>query len=113
MLVYQMKRIKNLVVGVDGDGVKEVTDSRVSIDGKSHDLLSERLLYDFNNIDKQISETNEKIVEINFDSYNPDKTGKVGVEIKLQQALDDIGRGKAGTLFINNGTYLINKRLSV
>ncbi|ENJ4027258.1 hypothetical protein AB1D32_002111, partial [Staphylococcus pseudintermedius] len=43
MLIYQMERIRNLVLGVDGDGIKEVTDSRVSNDGTTHGLLSERL----------------------------------------------------------------------
>ena len=113
MLIYQKERIKNLVVGVDGDGVKEVTDSRVSIDGESHELLSERLLHDFNNVNESIENVNKKFVEINFDTYNPDKTGNVGVDQLLQQALDEIGNAQAGTLIIKNGTYLINKRVSV
>src|SRR5699024_6512129 len=67
MLIYQKERIKNLVVGVDGDGVKEVTDSRVSMDGHGHGLLSERLLHDFNNVNETIDSVNKKFVEINFD----------------------------------------------
>lgn len=113
MLIYQKERIKNLVVGVDGDGVKEVTDSRVSSDGTTHDLLSERLAHDYNDTQQQIKEVKERFIEINFDDYNPDKTGNVGVDTLLQQALDDIGNVEAGTLIIKNGTYLINKRVSV
>lgn len=113
MLTYRLAQIKNLVQGVDGNGVKEVTDSRVSIDGNSHELLSERLLHDFNNVNQTLDNVNNKFVEINFDSYNPDKTGNVGVDTLLQQALDEIGEVKAGTLIIKNGIYLINKRVSV
>src|SRR5699024_5128584 len=113
MLIYQKERIKNLVVGVDGDGVKEVTDSRVSSDGTTHDLLSERLAHEYNDTQQQINEVKERFIEVNFDDYNPDKTGNVGVDVLLQQALDDIGNVEAGTLFIKNGTYLINKRVSV
>ena len=90
MLIYQKERIKNLVVGVDGDGVKEVTDSRVSIDGNSHELLSERLLSDFNSVNETIDNVNGKFVEINFDTYNPDKSGTVPVNTLLQSALTEI-----------------------
>lgn len=113
MLVYQMERIKNLVQGVDGDGVKEVTDSRVSTDNQTHNLLSERLKHDFDKTHQEIEEVKKRFVEINFDIYNPDKTGNIGVNEKLQDALDEIGRAEAGTLIIKNGEYLINKRVSV
>lgn len=113
LLIYRLAQIENLVTGVDGDGVKEVTDSRVSMDGKSHEILSERLLHDFNDVNENIENVDKKFVEINFDTYNPDKTGNVGVDVLLQQALDEIGNAEAGTLIIKNGTYLINKRVSV
>ena len=113
MLIYQKERIKNLVVGVDGDGVKEVTDSRVSMDGHGHGLLSERLLHDFNNVNETIDSVNKKFVEINFDTYNPDKTGNVPVNTLLQSALNEIRDAGAGTLIIKNGIYLINKRVTV
>lgn len=113
MLIYQKERIKNLVQGVDGDGVKEVTDSRVSIDGNSHELLSERLLSDFNSVNETIDNVNGKFVEINFDTYNPDKSGTVPVDTILQSALNEIKDADAGTLIIKNGTYLINKRTTV
>lgn len=113
LLNYRLSQIKELVVGVDGDGVKEVTDSRVSADGTRHGLLSERLLHDFNNVNESIEDVDKKFVEINFDTYKPDKSGNVGVDVLLQQALDEIGNAQAGTLIIKNGTYLINKRISV
>lgn len=113
MLNYQMRRIKNLVVGVDGDSIKEVTDSRVSTDGVQHDLLSERLKDDFDKTNSELKKIKKRFVEINFDTFNPDKTGEVGIEEKLQHALNEIGEAEAGTLVIKNGEYLINKRISV
>lgn len=112
-LNYQSERIEHLVTGVDGDGVKEVTDSRISTNGKKHGLLSDRLQYDFNSIDKKIKETNDKFIEIDFDTYNPDKTGENGANDDLQRALNDIKEADGGTLIIKDGIYLINKRLSV
>lgn len=113
MLIYQMERIRNLVLGVDGDGIKEVTDSRVSLDGKIHGLLSERLFYDLNRTNEKIEKVDRKSVEINFDTFNPDKTGQTPANLELQEALDQIRDAGAGTLVIKNGTYLIDKRLTV
>ncbi|MCJ0907693.1 right-handed parallel beta-helix repeat-containing protein [Mammaliicoccus sciuri] len=113
LLTYRLAQIENLVTGVDGDGVKEVTDSRVSTDGTSHELLSERLLHDFNNVSETIDNVNKKFVEINFDTYNPDKSGQVPVNTLLQSALNEIRDADAGTLIIKNGVYLINKRVTV
>lgn len=113
MLIYQMERIRNLVLGVDGDGIKEVTDSRVSIDGKTHGLLSERLFYDLNRTNEKLEKVDKKFVEINLDTFNPDKTGEKPANLEIQEALDQIRDAGAGTLVIKNGNYLINKRLTV
>ncbi|UNB45554.1 right-handed parallel beta-helix repeat-containing protein [Staphylococcus coagulans] len=113
MLIYQMERIRNLVLGVDGNGIKEVTDSRVANDGTPHGLLSERLLYDFNNVKKEIERLDQKFVEINFNSYKPDKNGKESVSKQLQDAFNKIHEAGAGKLFIPSGTYLLNERVDV
>lgn len=113
MLIYQMERIRNLVLGVDGDGIKEVTDSRVSNDGTTHGLLSERLFYDFNNFTKEIDRLEKKFVEINFDIYNPDKTGESPAGALLQNALDELKSSREGILYIKSGTYLIDRRLYI
>lgn len=110
---YESSRISNLVVGVDGNGVKEVTDSRVSMDGEKHEVLSERLLRDFNNVTKEIDRVENKFVEINLDEYYPDKTGKTDVSNHIQHALDRIKVAKGGKLFIPAGDYLIHNCLLV
>lgn len=53
-LVYQSQRVKNLVLGNLGNGQQEVRDSRTSLNGFRHPLLSERLRHDFLNIDNKI-----------------------------------------------------------
>lgn len=113
MLIYQMERIRNLVLGVDGDGIKEVTDSRVSINGKTHGLLSERLFYDFNGVDDKFKEMSKRFIDINLDEYDPDKTGTVAVNEKIQDALDRIRRAKGGRLYIPAGVYLLDKILLI
>lgn len=53
-LVYQSQRIRNLVLGSIGNGQQEIRDSRTSLDGVNHSLLSERLRYDLTNVDNAI-----------------------------------------------------------
>lgn len=53
-LTYQSQRVKNLVLGNLGNGQQEVRDSRTSLNGFRHPLLSERLRHDFLNIDNKI-----------------------------------------------------------
>ncbi|UXR86168.1 right-handed parallel beta-helix repeat-containing protein [Staphylococcus felis] len=113
MLIYQMERIRNLVLGVDGDGVKEITDCRVSNDGTTHGLLSERLFYDFNNFTKEIERLEQKFVEINFGAYNADKTGEESVSEQLQNAFNKIHEAGAGKLYVPAGKYLLNDRVDI
>ncbi|MCS7358163.1 hypothetical protein N0S73_29085, partial [Klebsiella pneumoniae] len=62
-LRYQHKRVKNLVLGNLGNGQQEVRDSRVSMDGQSHSLLSERLRHDF----AYIEEETDKLMNVTDD----------------------------------------------
>lgn len=110
---YESSRISNLVIGVDGDGVKEVTDSRVSVDGEQHDALSQRLLKDYNNLSKEVKRVEDKISEIYLDEYHPDKTGNEDVSVHIQDALNRIHDNGSGTLYIPAGIYLIKKRLII
>ena len=56
-LTYQSQRIRNLVLGTLGNGQQEVRDSRTSMDGQNHKILSERLRHDF----ASISEDTQKV----------------------------------------------------
>ena len=80
-LKYQNRRISRLVLGHNGDGVQELTDSRVAIDGEPFNVLSERLYYDFNKINKTMEDNykslNDKIERIvNVNDYGADPTGE-------------------------------------
>src|SRR5699024_655893 len=44
-LTYQDGRIEGLVKGHNGNGIEEVKDSRTSLDGTNHELLSKRIKY--------------------------------------------------------------------
>ena len=113
IIEHYLGRYKGIVVSSNGNGIEEVRDSRTSVDGENHDLLAERLLHDFLQTKNEIEKVDKKFIEINFDTYFPDKTGKKPMGDLLQKALDDIGKSEAGTLYIKNGTYLINRRLYI
>src|SRR5699024_8790463 len=72
MIIYLLNEVKNLVVGVDGDGVKEVTDARVGQDGTQHDILSQRLFTDFADVytdinrDRKSTRLNSSHVSISY-----------------------------------------------
>lgn len=112
-LNYLLNEIENIVVGVDGDGVKEVTDARVGQDGIQHGILSTRLYNDFSDVYTDINRVEEKISTINLDEYHPDKTGVEDTSDHIQDALNRIHQSGSGTLYIPAGTYLSKKRLII
>ncbi|HJG55694.1 MAG TPA: hypothetical protein K8V95_10950, partial [Staphylococcus arlettae] len=113
MLIYQMSRIRNLVLGSDVDSLKEVKDARVDNDGNEYPILSERLNAQYDNMTNRINEVESRFIEINFDEYEPDKTGEVGIANKLQHALNRLKDAKGGILHIKNGDYLMDARVAV
>ena len=113
MLIYQMSRIRNLVLGSDKDSLKEVKDARVDNDGNEYPILSERLNAQYDNMTNRINEVESRFIEINFDEYEPDKTGEVGIANKLQHALNRLKDAKGGILHIKNGDYLMDARVAV
>lgn len=115
-LQYQEGRIEGLVIAHNGDGVEEVKDSRTALDGSNHELLSERLKYDFQIINKAIEDNynklNKKIERIiNVNDYGADPTGETNSDEAFKKAL---GSGNvhahmtAGTYKIKNGIKLPN-----
>lgn len=50
---------------------------------------------------------------INFDEYNPDKTGSTDVSPMLQDAFNRIKNAGSGTVNISEGEYLINSRVII
>src|SRR5699024_5927479 len=58
-LQYQDGRIEGLVIGHNGDGIEELKDSRTSLDGTNHELLSARLKHDYQVINKKIEDNYE------------------------------------------------------
>lgn len=80
-LDYQRSRIERLVLGHNGDGIQELTDSHVAIDSTPFNVLSERLYYDFNKINQTMESNynalNKKIERvINVNDYGADPTGQ-------------------------------------
>ena len=113
MLIYQMSRIRNLVLGSDVDSLKEVKDARVDNDGNEYPILSERLNAQYDKMTSRIDDVEKRFIEINFDEYEPDKTGQIPITSKLQHALNRLKDAKGGVLHIKNGDYLMNGRVAV
>ena len=60
-----------------------------------------------------IAKGNMKDLIINFDEYNPDKTGVSDVSYMLQDAFERIKINGSGTVNISEGEYLINSRVII
>src|SRR5699024_2138740 len=113
MLIYQMSRIRNIVLGSDVNSIKEVKDARVDNDGNEYPILTERSNAQYDALTNRISDVENRFIEINFDEYEPDKTGEVGIANKLQHALNRLKDAKGGILHIKNGDYLMDARVAV
>lgn len=113
MLIYQNSRLRNLVLGADKDSLKEVKDARVDNDGNEYPILSERLNAQYDKMTNRIDDVEKRFIEINFDEYEPDKTGQTPITSKLQHALNRLKDSKGGVLHIKNGDYLMNGRVAV
>lgn len=107
-LKYQNRRISRLVLGHNGDGVQELTDSRVAIDGEPFNVLSERLYYDFNKINKTMEDNynslNKKIERItNVNDFGADPTGEKDSTEAFKKAFANGGKH----VHMTEGTYIV------
>lgn len=107
-LKYQDGRIEGIVVSHNGDGELEVIDSRTSLDGTNHNLLSERIKYDLESVNAEIenkyNELNNKIKRvINVNDFGADPTGSQDSTEAFNKAL---GLGNVH-VHMTSGTYLI------
>ena len=108
-LKYQNRRISRLVLGHNGDGVQELTDSRVAIDGEPFNVLSERLYHDFNKTNKTMEDNynllNDKIERIiNVNDYGADPTGQEDSTEAFRKAFANGGRH----VHMTEGTYIVS-----
>lgn len=108
-LKYQNRRISKLVLGHNGDGVQELTDSRVSIDGEPFNVLSERLYHDFNKINQTMEDNynslNKKIERItNVNDFGADPTGEKDSTEAFKKAFANGGKH----VHMTEGTYIVS-----
>ena len=108
-LKYQNRRISRLVLGHNGDGVQELTDSRVAIDGEPFNVLSERLYHDFNKINKTMEDNynslNKKIERItNVNDFGADPTGEKDSTEAFKKAFANGGKH----VHMTEGIYIVS-----
>ena len=107
-LKYQNRRISRLVLGHNGDGVQELTDSRVAIDGEPFNVLSERLYHDFNKINQTMEDNynslNKKIERItNVNDFGADPTGERDSTEAFKKAFANGGKH----VHMTEGIYIV------
>ncbi|MDG0860332.1 peptidase G2 autoproteolytic cleavage domain-containing protein [Staphylococcus equorum] len=107
-LQHQDGRIEGLIIGHNGDGINEIKDARTSLDGDNHPLLSKRLKYDFDNMNKKIEDNytdlNKKIERIvNVNDYGADPTGENLSDEAFKEAL---GSGNVH-VHMTEGIYIV------
>lgn len=108
-LDYQRSQIRRLVLGHNGNGIQELTDSHVAIDSTPFNVLSDRLYYDFNKINKTMEDNykslNEKIERIvNVNDYGADPTGQEDSTEAFKKAFANGGR----RVHMTTGLYVIS-----
>lgn len=108
-LDYQRSRIERLVLGHNGDGIQELTDSHVAIDSTPFNVLSERLYYDFNKINQTMESNynalNKKIERvINVNDYGADPTGQTDSTEAFKKAFGNGGKH----VHMTEGTYIVS-----
>ena len=74
----------NVIVTNNGDGILEVTQAQVDMEGTRHEVLAKRLRADFLNLEGQVDETNKELEKskvirsaYDFDVY-PDQDIEIG-----------------------------------
>ncbi|WP_210143242.1 tail fiber domain-containing protein [Staphylococcus sp. GDY8P193P] len=77
-LHYQRQQLINLVLGANGNGVQELRDSRTSLDGTNFQLLSDRLKYDLEVLNKKIDDGIEYIKSYYSYYINIQSIGAIG-----------------------------------
>lgn len=107
-LNYLREQVIALVLGANGDGVQELRDSRVSLDGTRFPLLSDRLKYELGTLDNKIDDEVEYIT--NYYSYylNIQSIGAKGDgETDNTELFSNFGKGQV--YFVPEGTYKTNE----
>lgn len=107
-LHYQRQQIINLVLGANGNGVQELRDSRTALDGTNFQLLSDRLKYDLEVLNKKIDDGIEYIK--NYYSYyiNIQSIGAIGDGETDNTELFNSFK-KEQVYFVPNGIYKTNE----
>lgn len=97
--------VSNLALANNGDGIAEVTQSRVAMDSSAHSTVAERLAYDFLQMYSGIEKINDTITNIKF--YGAVGDGVTDDTAAIQALLD---RDNA-YLYVPNGIYNITSNL--
>ncbi|WP_337227877.1 peptidase G2 autoproteolytic cleavage domain-containing protein [Staphylococcus succinus] len=113
-LDYLNEKMNKLVTGHNGDGITELKESRVAIDGTPFNVLADRLYSDFTGLFKKIEDNynalNTKIERIvNVNDFGADPTGVQISDEAFKKAL----RGGNVHVHMTAGTYNIKNGIKL
>lgn len=97
--------VSNLALANNGDGIAEVTQSRVAMDSSTHVTIAERLTHDFLQMYSGIEKLNDTITNINF--FGAIGDGVADDTAAIQALLDKDN----AYLYVPNGIYNITSNL--
>lgn len=107
-LHYQRQQLINLVLGANGNGVQELRDSRTALDGTNFQLLSDRLKYDLEVLNKKIDDGIEYIKSYYSYYINIQSIGAIGDGQTDNTELFNNFKNEQ-VYFVPNGTYKTNE----
>lgn len=112
------KEFDNVIITNNGDGIAEVTQAQVDMEGNAHEVLTKRLRADFLNLEGQIEKTNvelekSKIMKSALDFEGVFVNEEKGSSKGLQDWLDWNAKRGGGPLILPPGVYCVDKRLVI
>lgn len=107
-LDYFNQRLKAQIIGANGDGISELSDSRVALDGTRFDILSERMDYDLTKMRQEMKDNYDHVLNVvtrirNVNDYGADPTGQKDSTNAFERAIEDGGHH----VHMTEGTYIV------
>lgn len=106
-------KMEGMIIGANGNGISELTEARVDMEGEYFKTLDRRLESDFKKNNSNIDKLTNLKSYINFDKYNPDKEGNEDAAPLIEKAVNELNENGGGILYISSGIYAFTRRVNI
>ena len=108
ILINFKKRLESHIIGANGDGIAELTDSRVSRDGKRFNIFNDRIDYEFQQTEKLFEQKYKEVYGLatrlrNVNDFGADPTGEKDSTEAFEKAFENGGYH----VHMTEGTYKV------